>query len=208
MARRIKEEPAVHQNRIAMKAIRLFSEKGIDNTSMDDIAKAAGYSKATLYVYFKNKDEIVEYIALKSMSELRDALINALENQRNAKEAFHSMCSALVKFQTEYPAFFDRVLQYISVDTNEENGSMLNQTYKIGEEINEAIAGYLESGEKKGELKPFDNKLEIILHVWGMISGIIKFANEKAEYIEKTGGISKETFLNNGFDRIYQIISI
>lgn len=33
-------------------------EKGIAATSMDDIAKASGYSKATLYVYFENKEEI------------------------------------------------------------------------------------------------------------------------------------------------------
>ena len=33
----------------------IYMEKGIAQTSMDDIAKAAGYSKATLYVYFENK---------------------------------------------------------------------------------------------------------------------------------------------------------
>ena len=55
MARRIKEERIVHQNRIAEQAGILFSQRGINNTSMDDIAKNAGYSKATLYVYFKNK---------------------------------------------------------------------------------------------------------------------------------------------------------
>ncbi len=36
----------------------LFSEIGIDNTSMDDIAMKANYTKRTLYAYFKSKDEI------------------------------------------------------------------------------------------------------------------------------------------------------
>lgn len=45
-------------------ASALFSEKGITATSMDDIAKAAGYSKATLYVYFENKEEIVGILVL------------------------------------------------------------------------------------------------------------------------------------------------
>lgn len=39
-------------------------DKGIAATSMDDIAKAAGYSKATLYVYFENKEEIVGILVL------------------------------------------------------------------------------------------------------------------------------------------------
>ena len=33
-------------------------EKGIALTTMDDISKEAGYSKSTVYVYFKSKDEI------------------------------------------------------------------------------------------------------------------------------------------------------
>ena len=55
MARRIKEAPIVHQNRIAEKALVLFAKQGIENTKMDEIAAAVGYGKATLYVYFKNK---------------------------------------------------------------------------------------------------------------------------------------------------------
>ena len=58
MARRKKEPKSVHRSNIASAASMLFMKKGITVTSMDDIAKAAGYSKATLYVYFKNKEEI------------------------------------------------------------------------------------------------------------------------------------------------------
>ena len=53
MARRKKEPRSVHREKIASAASVLFMDKGIVATSMDDIAKAAGYSKATLYVYFE-----------------------------------------------------------------------------------------------------------------------------------------------------------
>lgn len=54
-----KEPKSVHREKIASSASVLFMDKGIAATSMDDIEKAAGYSKATLYVHFKNKEEIV-----------------------------------------------------------------------------------------------------------------------------------------------------
>ena len=54
MGRRKKEPRSVHRENIASAASSLFMEKGIRLVSMDDIAKAAGYSKATLYVYFEN----------------------------------------------------------------------------------------------------------------------------------------------------------
>ena len=72
MGRRKKEPKSVHRENIASAASALFMEKGIAATSMDDIAKAAGYSKATLYVYFENKEEIVGILVLNSMKKLYD----------------------------------------------------------------------------------------------------------------------------------------
>ncbi len=48
-----------HRDNIANAAERLFSIKGIEKTSKDQISKEADYSKSTIYVYFKNKDEII-----------------------------------------------------------------------------------------------------------------------------------------------------
>ena len=41
-----------------MGAREIFLARGFDAASMSDIAKAAGVSKGTLYVYFKNKEEL------------------------------------------------------------------------------------------------------------------------------------------------------
>ena len=62
MARRKKEPQSVHRKNISIVAEKLFMEKGINNTSMNDIARESGYSKATLYVYFKNKEELVGFL--------------------------------------------------------------------------------------------------------------------------------------------------
>jgi len=70
MGRRKKEQRAVHRENIASAASVLFMENGITATSMSDIAEAAGYSKATLYVYFENKEEIIGLLVLESMQKL------------------------------------------------------------------------------------------------------------------------------------------
>lgn len=44
---------------IAKASIDLFCEKGIQQTSIDEIAKSAEVAKGTIYLYFKNKEEIV-----------------------------------------------------------------------------------------------------------------------------------------------------
>lgn len=44
---------------IALSAIKLFCDNGIQQTSIDEIAKSAEVAKGTIYLYFKNKEEIV-----------------------------------------------------------------------------------------------------------------------------------------------------
>lgn len=43
---------------IIASAVQLFTEKGFDKTSIEDIARMAGIGKATVYTYFATKDEI------------------------------------------------------------------------------------------------------------------------------------------------------
>ena len=96
MARRIKEEPGIHRKRIAEAAGQLFEEKGIEATTMSEVAREAGYSKATLYVYFQNKEEIVGYLVLSSMKKLKEYLAAALATQKDFKEKYLDICQAMV----------------------------------------------------------------------------------------------------------------
>ncbi len=41
-------------------ARRVFFDKGFDGASMDEIARAGGVSKATIYVYFDSKEDLFE----------------------------------------------------------------------------------------------------------------------------------------------------
>jgi AcrR family transcriptional regulator len=49
-------------------ARRLFGEKGIENTTMDDIAAASDYTRRTLYAYFKSFDEICLSVLLEDQA--------------------------------------------------------------------------------------------------------------------------------------------
>jgi AcrR family transcriptional regulator len=53
-----REEDNVKRRQIIDGARAVFLARGFDAASMGDIAKAAGVSKGTLYVYFKDKDEL------------------------------------------------------------------------------------------------------------------------------------------------------
>ncbi|MBN2796304.1 MAG: TetR/AcrR family transcriptional regulator [Clostridia bacterium] len=61
-------------------AEKLFLEKGIQNTSVSDIVKAAGVAKGTYYLYFQDKAAIEERLIIKESSKiLSDAIQRAIQ---------------------------------------------------------------------------------------------------------------------------------
>ncbi len=209
MGRRKKEPRSVHRESIVSAASILFMEKGIAATSMDDIAKAAGYSKATLYVYFENKEEIVSILVLNSMKKLYGYISSALVQQETTKARYELICRGLVQYQEEFPFYFRIVLDKINIDF--ENHSYLSEekeTYHIGEKINEKIKHFLLSGMEKGDLRSDLEIMPAIFNFWGMLSGIIQLATNKEEYIKQSMGLSKNQFLEYGFSLVYDSIAV
>ncbi|MDE6406046.1 MAG: TetR/AcrR family transcriptional regulator [Lachnospiraceae bacterium] len=208
MGRRKKEPRSVHREKIASAASALFMDKGIEATSMDDIAKAAGYSKATLYVYFENKEEIVGLLVLQSMKKLYDYMVSALEQQQTTKDRYYCICQALVRYQEEFPFYFKMVLDKINIDFEEQDYlPEEKETYLVGEEINEKLKDFLVSGMEKGDLRDDLEIMPAIFNLWGMLSGIIQLAANKEEYVKRAMGLSKTQFLEYGFSMLYDSIA-
>lgn len=207
MGRRKKEPPSVHRDSIAAAASRLFLEKGITSTSMDDIARESGYSKATLYVYFENKEEIIGILVLKSMQKLYDFLSAALQQGESTKAKYDLICNALVQYQEEFPLYFKMVLDKINIDF--ESRDYLEEekeTYQVGEAINSRLKEFLTAGINVGDLRKDLELMPAIFHFWGMLSGMIQLAEKKEEYIQNTMKITKKQFLQYGFDMLYRSV--
>ena len=209
MGRRKKEPRSVHRENIASSASALFMEKGIAATSMDDIAKAAGYSKATLYVYFENKEEIISILVLESMKKLHHYISSALIKQETTKARYDFICRGLVQYQEEFPFYFKMILDKINIDFAKNNYLPEEmETYQVGEEINEEIKKFLISGIEKGDLRDDLDMMPTIFNFWGMLSGMIQLAANKEEYIKDLMGLSKKQFLDYGFSMLYCSIAI
>jgi len=184
-------------------------EKGIAATSMDDIAKAVGYSKATLYVYFENKEEIVGILVLNSMKKLYGYISSALAQHESTETRYNFICHGLVQYQEEFPFYFKMVLDKINIDVESQNClPEEKETYQIGEEINEKLKDFLLCGMEKGDLRRDLEIMPAIFNFWGMLSGVIQLAAKKEEYIKKSMGLSKEQFLKYGFSLVYNSIAI
>ncbi len=208
MARRKKELPSVHRKNIADAAQRLFMTKGVEGTSMSDIAREAGYSKATLYVYLKNKEELIGVLVLESMQKLYDYIRDALNEGSCSRARYKRICEGLVTYQEEFPFYFKLALETINIDF--ETTDFLpeeKETFAIGERIIELLAEFLQEGIRQGEIRSDIEILPTVFGFWGMLSGLVLLASNKETYINRCIGKSRAQFMDYGFDVLYDSIA-
>lgn len=75
---------------LARSALDLFAEKGFDNTTIDDIAVAAGVSRRTVFNYFRSKEDI----ALGSLSEQGDLIAARFAERPTDEDVWESLRAA------------------------------------------------------------------------------------------------------------------
>ena len=67
-------------------ARQLFARKGVENTTMNDIASASDKGRRTIYTYFKSKREIFNAVIASETDELLSRLRNIIAKDSSAKE--------------------------------------------------------------------------------------------------------------------------
>ncbi len=84
----------------------LFDQRGIQDARVEDIARAAGLSKALIYRAFSSKDEIFVLTATSYLDELR-ARTDAIEVVPDAAAHLREVLTVFADFCVSYPAFLD-----------------------------------------------------------------------------------------------------
>ncbi|MEA1080829.1 helix-turn-helix domain-containing protein [Marinobacter qingdaonensis] len=84
----------------------VFSEKGYERTSMDDIARTASLSRALLYVYFKDKAAIQRGIMLRAGQSLAAHFEEARNSAETGLGQIVAMGEAYYRFYQDEPDYF------------------------------------------------------------------------------------------------------
>lgn len=176
-----KKEALIKFNRdnILDAAKRLFEQQGINETTMNDIAKEADYSKATIYAYFKSKDEIYNNIVCEYMKLLKDNLQETIQNNLGFEQCYFAICSSLVEFAEKYSFYFNSLIWEINADMQlMKEDVALYDIYNIGEEINEIILNLLKIGIEKKILREDIELMPTVFFMWSSLSGIIQLSGD------------------------------
>ncbi len=104
----IKQKQKATSQKIISHASQVFSKYGFKKASMDDIAKASGMGKSSLYYYFRSKEEVFEAVVKKEADLIRIEIEKkVIQSNDNPKDKIRNYVLIRMRYLKEMVNFYD-----------------------------------------------------------------------------------------------------
>ena len=153
-------------------AMQLFMQEGYENVSIRKIADLIEYSPTTVYLHFKDKNEIFYHLHESGFAKMIEFNSN-LASISNPLIRLYKMGENYIQFGIEYPQFYE--IMFIQ---NEPMQSLIDQMggdckdWSLGDNALNQLKGILMECMDKNLIKkgPIDS---VALAIWGMVHGLV-----------------------------------
>ena len=159
-------------------ALRCFTRRGYNNTTMDAIVAESNLSKGTLYWYFDSKEELFEAALLSIFESFGDDTLSALAPCQTAAEKLRQLGLGAAAFSDSIGAYFSLFLEFWVSRPHPDEANRV--WYDLLEEYKVVISSIIQEGIDSGEFRPVD--VESL--VWALMAaydGLAAYAGFIAE---------------------------
>lgn len=155
------------KEKITMAAIQLINRVGLSETSMAKIAKIAGVSAGTIYVYFENKEDMIKKLFLVVKKEMQQKILQGIDSSSPTEDACKQLLKNYITFCLDNRDYFLFFEQYIN--------SPLTQKLCVEESqiIAKPLIEFFEQGKESNILKSIDIEL-IFIYAFSPLMQIAK----------------------------------
>ncbi|RMD94084.1 MAG: TetR/AcrR family transcriptional regulator [Calditrichaeota bacterium] len=137
------------RERILKAAVKVFAQRGFYNSRVSEIARHAGVADGTIYLYFKNKDEILISIFEEEMEKFINHVKKELQSTDNALKKIHKFIRAHFRFVKKHP----KLAQVLQLELRQSNKFLKEYTgTKLKEYLN-LLASLIEEGQEQGIIR-------------------------------------------------------
>lgn len=183
-------------------AKKIFSSKGFSATTMEDIAREVELSPSTLYLYFKNKEELYGSLSVRDVGHLLERLEQIDDgDERNPEEKIEALKEALYSLYEFDPSLLLNVFNFQTSRLFKELSPELAADIKrFSRRALRAIARIFEYGIGQGKFKN-RNPIAIADIVWSVFSGMVIWEESK------TALDPDKRFMKETLDLAFEIIT-
>lgn len=178
VAERKEREREQKRSMILEVAERLILEKGLDQLNMDELAEQAEVSKGSLYLYFKNKTDLVLGICHKASCALNDETTKVLTENKTGFEMVKAIGANYLNFAKNSPHHYSamRFLDSFKDTEQVQNSEYFDLCAKNKEEGFRVMVRVIQIGMQDGSISNSYDAEELALLLWATSHGVVNMA--------------------------------
>ena len=188
IAQRRVEEKERRRAEILDAAEALYAKDGWDLVTVDQVARGARLSRALVYVYFKDKEEILFAIGERAMGLLRDRFSAAAAGKKVGMEKIEAIGRAYMSYAFEFPHYFDFCSKFNARSGSPEPGSHDLACRAAGDEAIGVVVQAIECGTADGSVRPtIGEPILLAVTLWSFTHGLAQLAMAKGSDMARFG---------------------
>jgi TetR/AcrR family transcriptional regulator len=187
IAERREEEKERRRLEIIEAAEKLYAEKGWDAVTMDQVARVARLSRALLYVYFKDKEDLLFAITSRALEDLRLRFEKAAASHVLGIDQVSAIGRAYSLFQQEKPFRFDACSRYHAHHAHQGQPNELACTGQEDAVVAVMIAALRRGIADRSIRADVGDPLKVCFMLWAFSHGLIQLAVNKSQEVASRG---------------------
>ena len=180
---------------------RVFLSKGASRVTIKDIADEAELSPGTLYIYFKNKDELYASLSIRILKHLNLRLQRVRENKELPyDQKINSVKQAFCEVYEIDPPMLINLYHLQSSETLENiSAELFDEIMNLSRQCLKTLSKIFAKGIEAGSYIPVD-PMKTALILWSMFSGMVVWEESKRaldprrDFLQPTLEIAFEIF--------------
>lgn len=188
IAERRTEEKERRRAEILDAAELLYADKGWDAVTVDQVARGARLSRALVYVYFRDKEELLYGIGQRAMLALRDRFAAAADGAPRGMDKVQAIGRAYMTYAYELPHYFDVCTRFNAHSTAVDDGTNFGACSAAGDLALHEVVKAIEIGKHDGSIRAsVGESMKLAVTLWAFTHGVIQIAMTKGPVLEKFG---------------------
>ncbi|CCK80404.1 TetR/AcrR family transcriptional regulator [Desulfobacula toluolica] len=157
----------------------VFSNKGFNSATMEEIASQAELSPGTLYLYFKNKEELHTSLSIEILKHLADEIQTVVNKNISVEEKIESFYDVFIDVYNYDPNILINLFHLQSGETLQNlSDEVLQQIKTYSAMAHGAIIDVVKQGIEQGAFID-EHPVALADIIWASYSGIVLWVDSK-----------------------------
>lgn len=140
-------------------AMHMFAEKGFHAVKVDDIAESVGLSKGTIYLYFKNKENLFFSIIEEKTKEMFARMREALQSQESIDRRLERFVTAFLKFFDMNKPYFKLIHTEKTRMHEDDRYRLRNHMLRVFSDYESLLVNFVREGQQEGFFRSMEPQM-------------------------------------------------